>query len=157
VKPINDPREILREMRAGSFNPLKTALVEGDVSPDEARRLWSGLSSSQLTRVSSSPNEQIWRTNTASPRLLVLSEMYFPGWRAMVRKAGSEDSWQSVPIYRTNYLFRGVPVPAGDHEVRLVYRPLSVIGGAIITLLTLIGMIVSIVADRRRRRTQIAS
>jgi uncharacterized membrane protein YfhO len=77
--------------------------------------------------------------------------MYFPGWKAMVRKAGSGEAWQTVPIYQTNYLFRGIPVPAGDNEVRLVYRPMSLIIGAIVTSVTAVAMIVALVLARRRQ------
>jgi hypothetical protein len=152
VKPVSDTREVLREMRSSEFNPQKVALVEGNLSADDVRPLWNGpISGATLTRLSNSPNAQVWRTTTSSPRLMILSEMFFPGWKAMVRKAGSSDAWQSVPIYRTNYLFRGIPVPAGDNEVRLVYRPMSVIIGAIVSSSTAVAMIVAIVMARRRR------
>ncbi len=54
--------------------------------------------------------------------------MYFPGWRAYLD--GVE-----IPIYRTNYLFRGVVVPAGQHSLVYAYRPTSVLIGAAISLL----------------------
>ena len=83
--------------------------------------------------------------------MVVLSEMFFPGWRAAYRKAGSSDAWQSLPIYRTNYLFRGIPVPAGDNEIRMIYRPTSVIVGAIVSSVTLLGAAVALIIARSRR------
>jgi uncharacterized membrane protein YfhO len=56
--------------------------------------------------------------------------MYFPGWHATVD--GVE-----TPIYRTNYLFRGIVVPAGQHTVMFVYRPVSALIGAGISLVAL--------------------
>ena len=57
--------------------------------------------------------------------------MYFPGWRAYVD--GVE-----TPIYRANYLFRGVVVPQGQHTLVFAYRPTSVLVGAAISLVALV-------------------
>jgi uncharacterized membrane protein YfhO len=49
--------------------------------------------------------------------LLVLSETYYPGWRAWV-----DD--QPAAIYQTDIALRGVIVPGGAHRVRMEFRPL---------------------------------
>jgi hypothetical protein len=72
-------------------------------------------------------NEIVLATRTAERRLLVLSEVYFPGWRASIDEAETE-------IYRTNYVFRGFVVPPGGHTVVFRYRPGSVVLGAGISL-----------------------
>jgi uncharacterized membrane protein YfhO len=48
----------------------------------------------------------------------VLSEVYYPGWRAWV-----DD--REVDVLRADYLFRAVELPAGAHRVRLLYDPAS--------------------------------
>lgn len=48
--------------------------------------------------------------------LVVLTDTYHPAWVAEVD--GTE-----VPIYRADYLFRAVPVPAGDHTLTMEFRP----------------------------------
>jgi hypothetical protein len=58
------------------------------------------------------------RTHTAQPALLVLSDSFFPGWRASLDGI-------PTPIYPTNYLFRGVSLPIGDHTVIFAYQPTS--------------------------------
>ena len=94
------------------------------------------------------PDRLALRATTAAPRLLVLSEMDFPGWHATI-------DGQSVPIRRTNYLFRGIVVPPGQHTVVLTYRPASLRWGMIISALALVavGSVGSLgsVAWRRRR------
>ncbi len=64
---------------------------------------------------------------TKSPReaLLVLSDTYFPGWKADV-----DGVWAT--ILRTNFLFRGVVVPGGSHRVTFRYDPSSVRMGMIL-------------------------
>jgi len=51
--------------------------------------------------------------------LLFLSESYYPnGWRAFLD--GNE-----IPIYRLDYLFRGVVVPPGTHKLTMTFDPKS--------------------------------
>ena len=42
--------------------------------------------------------------------------------------------------FRVNYALRGVLVPAGTHKISFVYRPWSVMGGLLISLLTAVGL-----------------
>jgi hypothetical protein len=68
--------------------------------------------------VSYGAEEVIVQTRSQAEALLVLSDTAYPGWQATVDGVPTE-------IYTTNYLFRGVRVPAGEHEVRFVYAPAS--------------------------------
>jgi hypothetical protein len=63
--------------------------------------------------------------------LLVVSDSYYPGWRAAV-------DGRPVPLLRTNVILRGVPVPAGRHQVRLWFDPLSVRLGFALSALALV-------------------
>lgn len=60
--------------------------------------------------------------------LVILSDNYFPGWRATV-------DGQPAPIHEAYGSIRGVVVEKGSHTVRMVYRPLSVYAGAGLSLL----------------------
>lgn len=67
------------------------------------------------------------RTDAPGPRLCVLTDTYYPGWRATI-------DGEDASILRANYLFRAVVVPAGSHEVVFEYRPASFRAGAIISI-----------------------
>jgi len=56
----------------------------------------------------------ILETRSAVPRMLVIVNPYDPGWKAQIDK-------QKTQIYRVNYLFQGILVPAGNHRIRLNY------------------------------------
>jgi hypothetical protein len=84
------------------------------------------------------------RARSERPGLLVLSDNYYPGWKAKV-------DGEAVDVERVDYLFRGVPVPAGTSTVEFVYEPLSWRVGWIVSLLALIGIVAAAVIGRRRR------
>lgn len=131
VRSIPNAPTILAVIKQPGFDPDLLALVEGDLTEQEAQRLSTNAPAQvQVERVS--PNELRLHTQATADRFLVLSEMWFPGWHA-------EIDGQPLPIYRTNYLLRGLVVPAGSHTIRMYYRPTSALTGAGITMLTLLG------------------
>jgi hypothetical protein len=77
------------------------------------------------------PQRVTIEADLASPGLLVLSDAWFPGWRAVVTAA---DRSQETPIYRTNRVLRGVWLPAGKQTVEFRYRPQAFVGGAMISV-----------------------
>ena len=68
------------------------------------------------------------RAALGCPGLVILSDTFYPGWRATV-------DGNSVAIEEADGIFRGVAVPAGEHVIEMKYRPASVIGGAVLSLL----------------------
>ena len=83
------------------------------------------------------PNRVKVQTAAQSAQLLVLSDTFYPGWKAFV-------DGRETPIYRANYTFRAVLVPAGEHTVLFDYRPFSfyvglwtsLVSAGILTLVT---------------------
>jgi hypothetical protein len=129
-----DP-ETLEIVTSPGYDGRRDALVEGlaTLPPD------TPLTEAETVAITAYAPDRIELAATASvPRLLVLSEMEFPGWRATI-------DGEEVPIHRTNYLFRGVVVPPGEHTVEFVYRPASVRSGLIISALAL-AIVVAILA-----------
>lgn len=71
------------------------------------------------------------QSESTAAGILFLSDNFYPGWTATI-----DD--QPTPIYRANYTFRAVVVPAGKHEVKFIYQPLSVKLGLIISAVSLL-------------------
>lgn len=70
---------------------------------------------------------------TSAAAFLVISEVYFPGWRAKV-------DGQEARLYRADHALRAVFLPAGEHRVELLYEPLAFRLGALVSLGTLLGL-----------------
>jgi hypothetical protein len=64
-------------------------------------------------------------------RWLVLSDIYYPGWTAMV-------DGKKRPVMRGNYIFRAIPLLPGDRELVLTYDAPALHLGAKVSLTTLI-------------------
>jgi uncharacterized membrane protein YfhO len=82
-------------------------------------------------------------TDARRPGYLVLTDTFYPGWRADV-------DGTAQTIYRANYLFRAVYVPAGRHVVTFEYVPRTFQLGAVLTGLS--GLALSLLCWRARRR-----
>lgn len=105
-----------------TFNPSKTILLEEDpkLSLSNLNHL------SKLQPLSYQPNQTIFTLNTSTAAFLFLSDVYYPGWKAFI-------DGEQTHIYRANYAFRAVAVPAGEHRVVFTYDPFSFKIGLAIT------------------------
>jgi uncharacterized membrane protein YfhO len=69
--------------------------------------------------------------DTPADALLVLSEMYYPGWIAEV-------DGNRTGIYRADFCLRSLVVPHGKHRIEVRYEPEAFGRGAAITLASLL-------------------
>ncbi|HWK07792.1 MAG TPA: hypothetical protein VNS58_29370 [Puia sp.] len=134
--------------------------VSVDPQPDS-------VASIQLVR--NDNDECLYRTASKSAQFAVFSEVFYDrGWRAYlddgasgdaaggVKDGAGGDAVRELPIVRTNYVLRGVSVPAGKHRIRMVFHPDSYyagqqvqrIAGMLLTLL-LAGAVVMGVRGRK--------
>jgi hypothetical protein len=66
------------------------------------------------------------RCHADAPALAVFVEQHDAGWTALVDGA-------PAPLLRANLLMRAVPVPPGDHQVLLSYRPPALVPGLVVS------------------------
>lgn len=90
------------------------------------------------------PNSVRIRTESIVPKLLFLSDVYDEGWEARID--GSR-----TYIYRADYDFRAVAVPAGTHEIEYRYHPDRFRVGVIIAAMSGMIGIVGIVVLKRKK------
>ncbi len=141
-----DGEEALRLIRgegARDFDPQRTALLE--VHPQELPPLPSGdTAPDSSAHVSDGPNRLQIDTSAPTATVLVVSEIFYPGWEARL-------DGRPAPILLTDYLLRGVALPAGQHRIEMRYTAPAARTGAIISVLTL-AMIAALAVYARRKR-----
>jgi hypothetical protein len=134
--------EALDLLKSGAVDPRRTALLERRpprlAEPDET--------SADRTSVTSYEDDRIrLKINTGAPGLLMLSEMYYPAWKAYV-------DGRPVPLYNSDYLLRAVPVPEGDHAVELRYESTALNAGIAVSLVFYAALVALVIARVRSRR-----
>jgi hypothetical protein len=138
IRIIRDPAQQLEMVKDATFDPENMVLI-GERPKDLASSdLFRGSSSSEIVFVSSSNNEFRFKARTSEPSVLVLSQMYYPGWKATV-------DGNPAPVYRVNYALSGILAPQGNHEIRFFFAPASFQIGAVVSavsVLLVIGLLI---------------
>ncbi|WP_295202920.1 hypothetical protein [uncultured Chryseobacterium sp.] len=127
IKFVNTPNEEIKSI--GIINSKKTAVVAAsdrkyfDGKPVQA----DPAAFINLTKYQ--PNELEFKSQSKTPQLAVFSEIYYPhGWKMFVDE-------KEVPYIKADYLLRAVHVPAGAHNIRMVFEPEVIEKGKWISLL----------------------
>ena len=107
------------------FDPAKTALIEESYVFQATFFDPSG----KVDIVQLEDTEIVLQTQSTSDSFLVTSDIYYPGWEATI-------DGEPTPLYRTDYVLRGIAMPAGSHEVRFEYHPIPFYAGMPITILS---------------------
>jgi hypothetical protein len=118
----------LEAVTADGFDPEVEVIVE----PSAGQPLPASGGSGRAALMSTAdPNRVVVQVETDGPAWLVVSDTWYPGWEARL-------DGDPVSIWRGDYLFRAVPVPAGAHIVEFVYRPMSFLAGVILASVTIV-------------------
>jgi hypothetical protein len=137
------PEAALARLVARDFDPRKEAILE--TAPVRAYAAPAAAPPATPARVSvPSPTRLEVELELPRPGILVVSETWYPGWRAWVDGAPAE-------ILRANYLMRGVELAAGAHHVRFEYQPVSLRIGAALSLTGVAAAAGLAWSDRRAR------
>ena len=131
ARVVAEEQQALEWLRSPGFDPKAEVVllgpgvsdVKGDARDFRAAEI-----------VSYSANRVVVKIADGRPGYLVLSDSYFPGWQAVV-------NGRPVPLYRANYNFRAVPVPAGTNTVVFNYSPLSLKLGLFSSLIGAIAVV----------------
>ncbi|MFL5739000.1 MAG: YfhO family protein [Flavisolibacter sp.] len=132
-----------------NFHPKDTAIL---FSKDQPLVSYTpSADSSGSIHLDKQDNDEITYTSDAPVnRFAVFSEIYYDrGWKAYV-------DGKETPILRTNYVLRGLSVPAGHHSIRFVFHPASFYTGKTIALLAgivVLLLIIGAIVQTWRKRT----
>ena len=113
IKYVNGP---VAEMSAlTSFNPKDTAIVD-----ESFKSIIGNISVADSTasiRLTSFDNDKIiYESNSNGTNAAIFSEVYYKDWTATI-------DGKSVPIFKANYVLRGLVIPAGKHNIVFEFKP----------------------------------
>ena len=134
---VSTGEEALQKMLLNDFG-AQTLVVEG--IPAQAR----GCDRPRVEAFSIDGDAGKWRIHlfTEQDGWIRISQVWYPGWTAKVDN-------KKVPIYRGDYLFMALFIPAGDHTIWLEYQPWSFRIGSILSILMIITLGIFVIRRRR--------
>jgi len=137
-------KQALGALIAPDFNPSREVILNEEpfLQPESAEG-----SSVRITGYE--VNSLMIRAHIERPCILVMSEIYYPGWKATV-------DGKETPILRADYCLRAVPLGPGDHDVRFrfssrVLRASLVVSIASFTAASALPAVQVLISARRRR------
>jgi hypothetical protein len=140
------PAKTLRLLSSDEFDPSQQIILKEQVALETGQ-----TSRGEANIVRDSNNGVVIDALLTGPGFLVLTDSHYPGWKVYVD--GSERK-----LFRANYFFRAVALPAGKHRVDFIYDPVSFkIGAAVSTLSAGLFMMISIIIYFRHKRRLQAS
>jgi Bacterial membrane protein YfhO len=149
VKFVPDTRTEMRSL--DDFNPATTAIVQESYKKDITAGIqWDSAASIKLVK---NENDVVtYQFNAPSPQFAVFSEVYYDrGWKAFIDE-------KEAPIVKTNYVLRGLSIPAGQHNIVFRFKPESYTTGSSITLISQVLLLLLLAAglwfDYKRKVNQ---
>ena len=132
---------------------LSTTMVVGDDFKQYVEEFKPAAQGSSIKLTSYAPDVLTYTSQSTADGTVVFSEIYYPyGWKAYIDGKPAE-------IFRANYLLRAMNIPAGQHEIRMEFRPDSIrLGNTVSTLFivimysTVLGLIIGTLVKRRQQR-----
>ncbi len=113
---VRAPLDILHAMHDGAFDPRQLVLF--DKSPQGLGALPGTPvdTTKEHAEITGYKNESIEiKASAATDRLLFMSETWYPDWSATI-------DGKPTTIYKADYAFRAIKVPAGDHTFKLTFE-----------------------------------
>jgi hypothetical protein len=138
-----DDFSTLQNLTNANFQPGREVFL-----PPEAKAFItaSNFSTASLSGVHYAAQKIEAAVTTAEPTLAVLAQTYYSPWRAYV-------DGRPVKLWRANYAFQALEIPAGQHQLKVVYEDRQFYLGTAISLTTLAGCLIFYCRNRRASAT----
>ena len=123
---------VLQALTAPGFSPRRVVYLPIEAQPS----VTATETSARIEAAPFSDHRGEIIVEAAAPALVVVSQAYYHPWKVFV-------DGQSSRLWRANYAFQAVEVPAGRHRVQFVYRDRLFNFATLISLVTLAGCLIS--------------
>lgn len=153
VQFVKNPKDEIKAI--GDVDTKKIAVINAEDQNYFNGKNLQADSSAFINLTKYQANELEFKTQSKTPQLAVFSEIYYPkGWKMFV-------DGKEVPYVKADYLLRAVYVPAGNHNVKMVFEPAVIEKGKIISLIAfglfvLLSLVGLYFLNRRRSEKVIA-
>jgi hypothetical protein len=141
--------QALNLIKMPGFNPRSMAYVSGESATSGGAAPDSGMELVRATETEWGYNRHVYTVNAPTAGVLVVSELWFPHWKAKV-------DGRDVPVLRANFAFRGIVLEPGSHEIEFVYRSPWLRTGFLVSLLSAISLVVLCVVYARIHKKRAA-
>ncbi len=143
---IESEKQVIAKLLDRNFDPRRRVVLEreppaefsaaptGDTDRDRVERLDYDLPEGYIRL----------KTQSRGPRILVVSENFFPNWSFFV-------DGRETTMYRANYVWKAAFLPPGEHIVELHYTSWTTSLARWIMLACLVGVLAVVVLDFRGR------
>lgn len=122
-----------------NFDPKKTAFIDKRYENNFANLSLNADSTASIQLTSYAPNHLEYHSQSQTDQVAVFSEIYYPlGWKAYI-------DGQEASYFRTNYVLRGMIIPAGEHTITFSFEPASYKSGESIAMVSSILIILLVV------------
>jgi len=127
LKFVNTPDEEIKYI--GEIDSKKTAVINASDKSYFNNKQVQADSTATINLTKYEANELEFKSQSKTPQLAVFSEIYYPhGWKVFVDE-------KEVPYIKADYLLRAVHVPAGNHHIKMIFKPQVIETGKWISLL----------------------
>ena len=127
LKEVNSADEEI--MALDSIDTKKEAIINAEGVKD-LKLQYQIDSLATINLISYKANELKYQSNSSSDQFAIFSDIYYKnGWNASIDGV-------DVPHFNVNYVLRGMPVPAGKHEIIFKFEPTIIEKGNTITLIS---------------------
>lgn len=111
ISTIKEPAKVMGSL--DTLNIQNTAVIETEMKTGIGRK----QQGDSIWLINNDHDRIYYQSNTSGARFAVFSEVYYKkGWKAYIDGKESE-------IYKTNYVLRGIVIPAGKHEIKFEFKP----------------------------------
>ncbi len=136
---VRDQAEARAVLGSAGFDPSASVILEKEPAP-LTPPADAQPGPSQVELVEYTPNKVVVQVTLSADGFVVLSDLYYEGWKAFVDGVEQE-------VYKADYVLRAVQLEAGEHQIEFVFDPMSfriglmVSGASVLVLVALTGVL----------------
>src|SRR6185295_9707105 len=130
IEVIAGTNSQLARLKESSFDPERSVIFQDPPAGLRPATSPPAPLDARIEVVEKRINGYELRVQSDAPAVIVVSQMYYPGWKAVVDGAATQ-------VYPVDVALTGIIVPAGAHDVRLFFQPMSFRIGLLVSLASL--------------------